>query len=164
MLAAQTRVLMKEVTKSSLFLDIFWRWSQENFLKNWMQSVWGKEKSRMTHDLGAEQTGKMKLLLIKMVKQVDRVDWERGWDSADLLSLKCPLDVQIKITMSAVGYSGRKSSRLEREIWEFQPTFSGERAEDRIKKKNRRKCLDRSFTIQRQSSSFFFFFPKFGGH
>lgn len=32
----------------------------------------------MTHDLGAEQTGKMKLLLIKMVKQVDRVDWERG--------------------------------------------------------------------------------------
>lgn len=63
--------------------------------------------------------------------------------------------------MSAAGYSGKKSSRLEIKIWEFQSTFSGERAKDRIKKKNRRKCVDRSSYYTKVKFLFFF---KFGGH
>lgn len=74
--------------------------------------------------------------------------------------MKCPLDVQIKITMSAVGYSGRKSSRLEREIWEFQPTFSGERAEDRIKKKKIGENVWTDLLLYKgKVPLFFFFFP-----
>lgn len=57
----------------------------------------------------------------------------------------------------SIGYSGRKSSRLEIEIWEFQPTFSGERAEDRIKKKNRRKFWTDLLLYKGKVPLFFFF-------
>lgn len=39
----------------------------------------------MTNDLGSEHTGKMKLVLIEMVKQVDRAGWEREKDPEDLV-------------------------------------------------------------------------------
>ena len=36
---AWSRVVAEEVVLSDLILDVFWRWSQEDFLMDWMSAV-----------------------------------------------------------------------------------------------------------------------------
>lgn len=100
----------------------------------------------------------MKLLFIKMVKQVGREGWD-GVKVSRLFSLKCPLGAQMKMADQELNVQEQFLAG-DRNLGFLTPFFLGKGL--KIGKKNsksRRKCLD-LLTVQKQRYNLL----NFGGH